>query len=247
MGEKLSFSFMTFYMNGLTSEQTYIHAIKDLQNIMKNSPIKNNAFVYGPITTFWEVFLQLDAFLWIVMGADAVIIFFVTLVVFSFDFMTAFVTCTSCSMIVLEIYGLSSCLMNFNIFVAAISLMGMGLSVEFTAHLAAAFSFATGSTQERLGSAMARTFPALMEGSVSTFFSILPLAFAKEMFMVKYLFGIMALVVATGLMNGLVVMPALLSLLSPVFGFVRTFAGTRDDKGAGNASLPANGNQQIRV
>merc|ERR1712241_681984 len=115
--------------------------------------------------------------------------------------------CVACSMIVLEIYGLSTAVMSFNVFVAAITLMGMGLSVEFTAHFAAAFSFATGSTEERVAAAMAHTFPALIEGSLSTLCSILPLAFAPELFVVKYLFGIIALVVVVGMINGILVMP----------------------------------------
>merc|ERR1719150_570816 len=113
------------------------------------------------------------------MGIDAAIIFLVTLCIFSCDIVTALITCISCAMIVFEIYGLSTALMSFNIFVAAISLMGMGLSVEFTAHFAAAFSLATGTIVERLGTAMAHTFLALMEGSLSTFCSLLPLAFSQ--------------------------------------------------------------------
>merc|ERR1712032_1464038 len=132
---------------------------------------------------------------------------------FSFDVFSAIVTCLSCVMIVFEIYGLSAALMSFNVFVAAISLMAMGLSVEFTAHFAAAFSLGQGTAVDRLGQAMAHTFPALMEGSVSTFCTVLPLAFAEQLFLVKYLFGIITMVVAVGVINGLVVMPAMLALL----------------------------------
>merc|ERR1712048_1034313 len=104
--------------------------------------------------------------------------------------------------------------MPFNVFMAAISLMSMGISVEFTAHFAAAFSLAKGTTKARLAAGMSHTFPALMEGSISTLCTIFPLAFAGPLFMVKYLFGILALVVVVGMLNGLVVLPAMLALLA---------------------------------
>jgi len=125
----------------------------------------------------------------------------------------------ACSMIVIEIFGIAMAFMSFNVFVAAIALMGMGLSVEFTAHLAAAFSYARGPRQSRLGTAMAHTFPALIEGSMSTFLSILPMAFHPMPFAVKYLFGILAMVIAVGMLNGILIMPGLISIASPVFAF----------------------------
>jgi hypothetical protein len=158
-------------------------------------------------------------------------------VIFNFDVVTAFITCVSCAMIVIEIYGVSCYLMSFNVFVAAISLMGMGLSVEFTAHLAAAFSQAKGPPAERLGEAMVHTFPAIIEGSFSTFFSIMPMAFHHLLFTVKYLFGIIALIIFFGMINGFVVMPALMGLLSPLVTYIermreRVAVSEKDDDAA---------------
>lgn len=215
--EKLSFSYFPFFRVGLTTEDKFVEAIAQTNKKLEATPIKDNAFIYGPIATFWEVFLELDIYVWAIFSADVVIIFLATLLVFSFDVVTAFVTAVSCAMIVLEIYGLSCTLMSFNVFVAAICLMGMGLSVEFTVHLAAAFSLTQGPRAERLGTAMAHTFPALFEGSVSTLLSILPMAFNPVPFVVKYLFGIIALVVAVGVINGILIMPGLIGLISPLY------------------------------
>merc|ERR1712113_65667 len=124
-----------------------------------------------------------------------------TFLISSFDFTTALVTSLSCCMIAIEVFGFSVFFMSFNVFVAAISLMGMGLSVEFTAHFAMAFNMASGALAERLGTAMAHTFLALLEGSASTFCSLLPLALSPTLFEVKYLFGITSMVVVVGLIN----------------------------------------------
>merc|ERR1712176_1422431 len=159
---------------------------------------------------------ELDRFLYYLYAIGAGIIFLVTLLISSFDFATALVTSLSCCMITIEVLGLSVFFMSFNVFVAAISLMGMGLSVEFTAHFAMAFEMASGGLSERMGTAMAHTFLALLEGSASTFCSLFPLAFAYTLFEVKYLFGITSMVVLVGAINGLIVMPGLLAVLDPV-------------------------------
>jgi len=213
--EKPRLSFFPFFVMNLKTEDQYIEAIKHKNKVIAESPLADNAFVYGPISTYWEVFLELDTYLWTLFAVGAVVIFILTTLAFSCDLLTALITSSACFMITLEIYGLSCAFMSFNFYVASISLLGLGLSVEFTAHLAAAFSMGSGSSpSERLSDAMAHTFPAIMEGSISTLLSVLPLAFRKELFIVKYLFGIISLVVAVGLLNGVVFMPGILSLVS---------------------------------
>merc|ERR1712107_965628 len=118
-------------------------------------------------------------------------------------------------------------------------LMAVGLSVEFTAHFASSLNLSKGSLEHRLGLAMSHTFPALFEGSISTFCSIIPLAFAPEIFVLKYLFGIIGLVVVTGMVNGLVVMPALLALLAPLYSCpCCTKQSTQSDEAPKDGGLP---------
>merc|ERR1740130_179891 len=213
---EVTYGFMDAIQLGLENEDKFVLAIDEGNKIVDESPIKDNVWLYGPILVFWEVFMELEPELFTIMGIDCAIIFMVTLVSFGFDVVTAIITCLSCSMIVLEIYGLSVALMNFNIFVATFPLMAMGMSVEFTAHLAAAFSLGSGEPVDRLSEAMGHTFPALVEGSVSTFCGIFPLAFHPQVFVVKYIFTIMTMVVVVGMLNGTVFMPAMLALLSPL-------------------------------
>jgi hypothetical protein len=219
--EKPSFSFFPFYFVNMVNEDKFVDAIAEFQRFIGKSPLKDNAFVYGDIPSYWEVFIELSDYMWILLLVGAGIIFVVSLLLFSLDLVTATITALSCLMIVLEIYGLACAIMNFNIFVCSITLMGLGLSVEFTAHLAAAFSMGTGTPSERLAEAMAHTFPALMEGSVSTLLSVVPLAFHPMVFIVKYLFGIISLVVVVGLINGLLFMPALLAFFEPSRQYVQ--------------------------
>jgi hypothetical protein len=218
--EQIRFAKMPFYNARMETEDIFIDAIKDMKRQVGNSPLRDNAIIHSPILVFWEVFEELQPKLILLIVVDAALIFLITLLFFSLDVITALITCLACTMIVLEIYGLSVSLMSFNIFIAALTLMSMGLSVEFTAHLAAAFSLGHGSASDRLGCAMADTFPALLEGSVTTLLGILPLAFHPITFFVKYIFGIIAIAVSVGLLNGVVFMPAMLALLSPLLPYV---------------------------
>jgi predicted RND superfamily exporter protein len=218
--EQIRFAKMNFFNARMETEDKFVDAIKDIKRQVNDSPLRDNAIIHSPIMVFWEVFLELQPKLILLIGVNAAVIFLITLLFFSLDVVTALITCLSCVMIVVEIYGLSVSLMSFNIFIAALTLMSMGLSVEFTVHLAAAFSLGHGSSSDRLGSAMAHTFPALFEGSVTTLLGIIPLAFHPIMFIVKYVFGILAITISVGLVNGLVFMPAMLALMSPLLPYV---------------------------
>jgi hypothetical protein len=218
----INFASIPYFLARMPKESVYIDAIKEIKATMKESPLKDNAFVYSAIINFWEVFEDLKPLLHYLIIIDACIIFVVALVFFTCDFITAILTCTSCTMIVLEIYGLAVSIMNFNIFVAALSLMAMGLSVEFTVHLAAAFSLGEGEdVVDRLGTSLSHTVPALLEGSASTFLGVLPLAFHPIAFMVKYFFIVLSMTVAIGMLNGLIFMPAMLGLIGPLLKYVK--------------------------
>merc|ERR1712032_1236253 len=114
------------------------------------------------------------------------------------------------------VYGSTILFAKYNFFVATGLLASAGISVEFTSHLIASFTSVDGPLPERLGTAMAMTSPALIQGAVSTFLSMLPLAFNPIAFVVKYFFGMFAVLVAVGLLTGVLLLPALLALFAPV-------------------------------
>merc|ERR1712194_487893 len=166
--------------------------------------------------------------------------------------MGTLVTTLCCGMITLQTYGITVLCLPFNIFVATFVIMAMGLSVEFTCHLAAAISTngakssgqeslyqveeiagaaegtaeeyvvdnsAGGATdhaikmQQHVGLAMRNCFPAVLEGSLSTFISVIPMAFHSVPFFRRYSFLCVSVMVAIGMLNGFVIMPAVISLL----------------------------------
>jgi hypothetical protein len=208
---------MVQYMNvGLTSEAAFIDMIKETNSIVEKSAIAEHTYITGPITTFWEAFIGLSGNLRTLMLYDFIFIFVATMLFFELDVVTAIITAVSCVIIVLQVYGICCAMMNFNIFVSAFVLMGMGMSVEFTCHLAAAFSTASGTPAQKMGAAVEHTFPALCEGIISTLLGVFPLFFHPVLFFKKYLFGIVSLTVGIGTLNGFVCMPAMLALLDNI-------------------------------
>merc|ERR1712224_148131 len=63
---------------------------------------------------------------------------------------------------------------------------------------------------------MAHTSPALFLGAVSTFLSLLPMAFNPLTYVVKYFFGMYAVCVGVGLLSSFLLLPGVLALISTV-------------------------------
>jgi len=208
------------------SETMFMNMIEQSNNRMNESPLASKTFMYGAITTYWEVFLELAAKLDTLIYIDLGLIFALTLFMFEGNAMIAIITSLSCFMIVIQTYGLVVCFWNFNIFVAATILMTMGMSVEFVCHLAAAFATssskpgAQSTTTERLGKSMSHTFPPLLEGVVSTLLGVLPLVFHPTTFVVKYMFGITVIAISCGALNGFVLVPAMLAVFDRIWSLI---------------------------
>jgi len=123
-------------------------------------------------------------------------------------------------------------------------IMCVGVGVEFTAHITLAFIMAPPPTpaaastnggadttfarawwccgcrhihanDARVAEAMALMFAATFHGSVSTFLGILMLAFSAFEFIVKYFFLLFFLITVLGALNGLFVLPILLTVFGP--------------------------------
>lgn len=78
----------------------------------------------------------------------------------------------------------------FNCFSAVNILMCTGFGVEFTAHIVLVYvRKETGDNAERLTYALSQMLPPIVDGSISTLLSILPLAASKYPYVVLYFFG----------------------------------------------------------
>lgn len=87
--------------------------------------------------------------------------------------------------------------------------------VEFTAHVVLAFLTSLGTREARMAAAVDRVFVPVIHGALSTLLGIIMLAFSEFEFVVKYFFVVMTALIAIGIVNGLALLPVLLSLVGP--------------------------------
>jgi len=104
--------------------------------------------------------------------------------------------------------------------IPAVSLiMSVGIAVEFVSHFVLAFlmeGIATNSTRnDRVRMTYVRMLPPILLGGISTFFSIVLLGFSQFTFVRRYFFLPFLCVCVVGLLNGLILLPTVLSLIGP--------------------------------
>ncbi|VDP58578.1 unnamed protein product [Heligmosomoides polygyrus] len=98
--------------------------------------------------------------------------------------------------------------------VSAVTLItAVGIGVEFTAHVVLAYLTSLGTRSERTSSAIDRVFVPVIHGALSTLLGILMLGFSEFEFVVKYFFVVMSALIVIGVINGLILLPVLLSLM----------------------------------
>lgn len=232
-GYGISFWSIPMFLVNCDTQKDFLNAIEQQKDIISKSPLKDNVFAYGSIQLYWELFIALERYFWILTCVGSGVIFFTTLIIFHGDIVTAIAVCISCLMLVLQTFGFVCVVYEFNFITAAFALLGLGLSVEFTAHFASTFSLGSGETPIRMGNAMAATFPPMLEGAFSTFFSILPLAWYPIEFIPRYFTCIMFAMVVFGLLNGLVFLPMWLAWMAPIINCIR---GSKGNGAAGEES-----------
>ncbi|KAI6228220.1 Protein patched-like protein 1 [Aphelenchoides besseyi] len=210
------YSQIPFYLTGLKDTAIIVEMIKEIRAICENythAGVPNHPS--GIAFTFWEQYLDLNRNL---VYAIVVISFAVFCVVSIMLFSPWAAACILfiLLMMTVELAGfLGFCHIKLNP-VSAVSLItAVGIGVEFTAHIIFAFIQAAGSRNERMAAAVDQVFVPVLHGAASTLLGIMMLGFSEFEFVVKYFFVIMSALIIIGIVNGLLVLPIVLSLVGP--------------------------------
>jgi len=215
LAPQLRFSFFDFNQIEIHSDADILESAADLKTKTDSSPLKGKAFYYSELFVLWSVFQQLEAVVpWILAIYLGVIACFTLLLLRSLT--AAALAVVSCGMIMLEAYGLSMFFVQFNIFLCGLLLSAGAVSILHTAHVLAAF-FQEEQEEPpavRMSRSLQHASKSMIHGSISVFLFILPQGFSSTALTVKYTFAALSLVLLLALINGLLVLPALLNFFS---------------------------------
>ena len=200
-------------MRLLDTPQDWLDHTDEMHDILESFLGKDKAYPQpsGMYLTMQE-FASLAGYFWTAIILATVVICISSLIIpvsLRGALLIAFTACAS-TIEVLAILMLAN--LSFSSLVAVALLIGMGISVEFSAHIVVGFEHATGSRMERLNTAISHTFIPVCEGGFSSILSFIYLAFSPFPYVFKYFFLVFLVVILVGLMHGLVFLPALIGL-----------------------------------
>jgi len=208
---RLQLSFNTFFLTNTKSDEDLIACIQRTTDIVNASPLRGKAFVYADIYTFWSTFIGIEAVMWKALGLVLAVIFGSSLLLLQSP-TSALIVAAMSMLIVVNTYGICVAFLKFNSFIVSFILAGAGLSIEFTAHISSGFVSARGTPEQRVAHVMKETYPAIIQGSISTLFGFLPLYFSRIPFVAQYIFMPFAILVFVGMFDGMILLPGLLAL-----------------------------------
>ncbi|CAJ0604808.1 unnamed protein product [Cylicocyclus nassatus] len=212
--EPLAYSQIPFYLTGLTDTAVIVEMIKEIRSTCDyfvDNGLPN--FPQGIAFTFWEQYLHLTYNLLtaIVLIACAV---FVVISILLFNPWAAFNVLMILIVMTVELAGFMGwAAVKMNPVSAVTLITAVGIGVEFTAHVVLAYLTSLGTRAERTSNAIDRVFVPVIHGALSTLLGILMLGFSEFEFVVKYFFVVMSALIVIGVINGLILLPVLLSLM----------------------------------
>eukprot|EP00937_MAST-01D_sp_MAST-1D-sp2_P002283 g2283.t1 len=226
-GATVAYSAFSIYITGLTDDDEYVKAIKQVRGLLESYTPSNMFFPNGIPFNFWEQYMTLKADLlkWTAIEFVAAFVAIAVGMVAASNvgtvsaapraIMHAFVTIILCIMTSVELYGFMAFAgLKMSAIPAIFIWMSAALGIEFTAHIVFAFAKAgEGSRAERTMVAFDAMFAPALHSAGTTLVGMLPLAFSKFAFIVLYMFVPTVLLVACATANSFLLLPALLNLV----------------------------------
>ncbi|KAJ8270856.1 hypothetical protein GJAV_G00120050 [Gymnothorax javanicus] len=214
--EPLEFAQFPFYLNGLRQTSDFIEAIESVRSICeefgrKGVPNYPNGYPF----LFWEQYIGLRH--WFLLAVSVVLACtFLVCAVLLLNPWTAGVIVFILAMMTVELFGIMGLIgIKLSAIPVVILIASVGIGVEFTVHVALGFLTAIGNRNTRSVVALEHMFAPVMDGAISTLLGVLMLAGSEFDFIMRYFFAVLAILTLLGVLNGLVLLPVLLSIMGP--------------------------------
>ena len=236
----IEYAEQTIFCEGLSETSDFESLINDVRGILgRYEQYGVRTYPNGVPFLFWEQYINLRRNVGLACGLILVACFVATLI-FLMDLWSAVLLVCMLALIAAEVFGVTGFLeIKFSSIPGIMIIASVGVAVEFTAPLTfyflkaspepgekklsffGIFNFPTCvarwfvTRNERMHKALEHRFTPVFNGSVTTFLGIIMLAFAELPFVRLYFFAILLSIVLLGMLNGLILLPVLLSLVGP--------------------------------
>ncbi|XP_062369046.1 protein patched homolog 1 [Cinclus cinclus] len=214
--EPIEYAQFPFYLNGLRETSDFVEAIEKVRAICNNyTSLGISSYPNGYPFLFWEQYIRLRH--WLLLSISVVLACtFLVCALFLLNPWTAGIIVVVLALMTVELFGMMGLIgIKLSAVPVVILIASVGIGVEFTVHVALAFLTAIGDRNHRAVLALEHMFAPVLDGAVSTLLGVLMLAGSEFDFIVRYFFAVLAILTILGVLNGLVLLPVLLSFFGP--------------------------------
>uniref|UniRef100_A0A8C5WIW5 Patched 2 n=1 Tax=Leptobrachium leishanense TaxID=445787 RepID=A0A8C5WIW5_9ANUR len=214
--EPIEFAQFPFYLNGLRQTSDFIEAIESVRSVCDEFA-KQGVYSYpsGYPFLFWEQYIGLRH--WFLLAISIVLACtFLVCAILLLNPWTAGIIVFILAMMTVELFGIMGLIgIKLSAIPVVILIASVGIGVEFTVHVALGFLTSIGDRNQRSVMALEHMFAPVLDGAISTLLGVLMLAGSEFDFILRYFFAVLTILTILGLLNGLVLLPVLLSLIGP--------------------------------
>uniref|UniRef100_A0AAY4A8C8 SSD domain-containing protein n=1 Tax=Denticeps clupeoides TaxID=299321 RepID=A0AAY4A8C8_9TELE len=214
--EPIEYAQFPFYLNGLRETPQFVEAIESVRAICSNYSRQGlPSYPSGYPFLFWEQYVGLRH--WMLLSISVVLACtFLVCAILLLNPWTAGIIVLVLSLMTVELFGMMGLIgIKLSAVPVVILIASVGIGVEFTVHVALAFLTAIGDRNRRAVMALEHMFAPVLDGAFSTLLGVLMLAGSEFDFIVRYFFAVLAILTVLGALNGLVLLPVLLSYFGP--------------------------------
>uniref|UniRef100_H2Z0N5 SSD domain-containing protein n=1 Tax=Ciona savignyi TaxID=51511 RepID=H2Z0N5_CIOSA len=214
--QSIEYAQMPFYLNGLQENADFVSVIKSVRSVCETMTTSDfKSYPSGYPFTFWQQYIDLRYWLFVSLGCVIGAVFVVLSIVL-FNPWAAAIMALFLAMIATELLGfMGAAGVKLSAVPAVILVASIGLGVEFTVHITFAFITSCGSRRERVVQSIGHMTGPVVDGAVSTLLGVVMLAGSEFDFIIKYFFQVLGILILLGVLNGLVLLPVVLSLIGP--------------------------------
>uniref|UniRef100_A0A3P8WN46 Patched 1 n=1 Tax=Cynoglossus semilaevis TaxID=244447 RepID=A0A3P8WN46_CYNSE len=214
--EPIEYAQFPFYLNGLRETPQFVEAIESVRAICSNYSLQGlPSYPNGYPFLFWEQYVSLRHWLPLSLSVGLACTFLVC-ALFLLNPWTAGIIVLVLSLMTVELFGFMGLMgIKLSAVPVVILIASVGIGVEFTVHVALGFLTAIGDRHKRAVLALEYMFAPVLDGAFSTLLGVLMLAGSEFDFIVRYFFAVLAILTVLGVLNGLVLLPVLLSCFGP--------------------------------